>query len=264
LESVYQKQTADWVRSSLPGARVLPVGTVRFWFDAWSDNAQPDGGSAQGMLNQNIPAATWQILVGDRADLAILWLQALGTDAVIVPAKISRETYRDYQHPEKFQGTMPVLHDDHQGTLVYAVPRVHPGIVRVVNAAAIAAVPRISGGDDQVALSNYVAVVENPARAAATLEWDGFDAARIHAKTDAGQAVLVQETWDPSWHAYENGREIPLRVEDKMGFMLIDAPSGEHSIRMQFETPLENRVGEVIFCLTAILTAGLVFHRRIV
>ena len=256
-QSAYQYKLAGWVREHLPGARVLPVGTVRFWFDAWSDNAQPDGGSTQGMLNQNTLVAKYQILVGDRADLAILWLQALGTDAAIVPALASLESYRDYQHPDKFRGILKVLEDDGHGTIIYGVPRVHPGIVRVVDKSAILAVPKISGGD-RPALEKYVAAVENQTQPAATLQWQGFDAAQIQATTAEGQSVLVQETWDPAWHAYENGRDLPLRLEDKMGFMLIDVPAGEHTVRMQFETPLENRVGGIVSALTLLTVLGMV------
>ena len=69
----------------------------------------------------------------------------------------------------------------------------------------------------------------------------------------------MQETWDPAWHAYENGKELPIRMDDKMGFMLIDAPVGDRKIQMRFETPLENRAGQVLFFATAIVIAGLLF-----
>ncbi|MDP9054243.1 MAG: hypothetical protein M3N93_08075 [Acidobacteriota bacterium] len=259
LENAYPYQTIAWVHDHLPGARILPEGTVRFWFDVWSDIPQPDGGSEQGMINQNLPGALWQIHQGDRADLSLLWLQALGTDAVIVPAKVSREYYQDYRYPEKFSGALPVLHDDGQGTVIYAVPRVHPGIARVVDSAAIAAVPPLQGGDDRAALLSYIAAIENPAQPAATLQWQGSDAAVLHARTATGQSVLVQETWDPAWHAYENSRELSVRLEDRLGFMLIDAPPGEHDIHMKFETPLENRVGGGVFFITALILAGLIF-----
>ena len=87
LENQYEYQIARWVHDHLPGERVLPSGTVRFWFDAWFDNPQPDGGSDQGILNQMLPIGKYQITAGDRGDLALLWLEALGTDAVIVPDK---------------------------------------------------------------------------------------------------------------------------------------------------------------------------------
>jgi uncharacterized membrane protein YfhO len=106
-----------------------------------------------------------------------------------------------------------------------------------------------------------VSVVENPAQNSAALTWRGFDEAEIEAKADRGQSVLVEETWDPAWHAYENGKELPVRAGNTMGFMLIDAPQGEHRIRMRFETPLENRAGQVLFVLTGIVMAGLVIRR---
>ena len=66
LESVYAYAVSQWVHNHLPEERVLPAGTVRFWFDVSADNAQPDGGSVQGMSNQILPVASYQILRGNR------------------------------------------------------------------------------------------------------------------------------------------------------------------------------------------------------
>lgn len=264
LENVYEYKTAKWVQDHLPRARVLPSGSVRFWFDAWSDNAQPVGGSDQGTLNQMIPMANWQIFHGDRGDITVLWLQALATDAAIVPGKSSFEHFHEFLHPEKFGSTLPVLYDDQHGTLIYRIPRVRLGIVRVVDRAAIEGVGKIHDVDDAAGLAKYVAVVENPAQSAASLSWRGFDEAQIEANTGPGQSVLVQETWDPAWHAYENGKELPVRTDKTMGFMLIDASEGEHRIHMRFETPLENRAGQILFVLNLIVLGGLMAADRIV
>ena len=121
------------------GSSVLPSGTVRFWYDAWFDLAQQDGGSAQGTENREIPFANYQITAGDRGETAILWMQALGTGAVIVPDRTSPEPYGDYKSPYKFRGLAPVLYDDQHGTVVYRIPRVHPGIGRVVKTSEMAA-----------------------------------------------------------------------------------------------------------------------------
>jgi len=259
-EDVHEYKMAKWVHDHLPGERVLPSGAVRFWFDVWFDNPQADGGSMQGMLNQIIPVATWQITQGDRADQAVLWLQALGTDAIIVPDKTALDPYHDYPKPEKFVG-LPVLFDDRHGTVIYGIPRIHSGIARIVDRAAMNSLAKIQGGDDVAGLAKYVAVVENPAENPARLIWRGFDEAEIDTKTEGGQSVLVQETWDPAWHAYENGKELPIRIEGMMGFVLIDAPDGDHKIRMRFETPLENRAGQVLLVLTGLLIGVLVIFR---
>jgi hypothetical protein len=179
-----------------------------------------------------------------------------------VPDKTSFEPYHDYRIPEKFRGVVPALYDDGHGTVIYEVPRVHPGIARVVDRAAMDGFGTIQAGDDAAGLTRYLAVVENPGQTAATLRWLGFDEAEIEAKAGPGQSVLVQETWDPGWHAWENGTRLPIRTENTMGFMLIDTPEGDHRIRMRFETPLENRAGRVIFVLTGIVMAGLVAARH--
>ena len=64
------------------------------------------------MLNQGLPASSFQILHDDHGENSVLWLQALGTSAVIVPFPNSPENYHDYQHPEKFRALLPVIFDD--------------------------------------------------------------------------------------------------------------------------------------------------------
>ena len=262
VERQYEYQITKWVHEHLPGERVFPSGTVRFWYDAWFDNAQPDGGSMQGMLNQIIPVATYQVLAGSRADLAILWLQALGTDAVIVPGKTSPEPYQDFQQPGKFRGAATALYDDQHGTVVYAVPRVHPGIGRMVSTEAIQSAGKILGGDDRDTLTKYVAVVENPGQPVTSVTWRNTDEADVQAEASTGQSVLLQETYDPAWHAYENGKELTVRADRVMGFTLIDVPAGSHAIHMRFEVPFENRAGQVLFAIAILASIVLLVAGR--
>jgi hypothetical protein len=42
-----------------------------------------------------------------------------------------------------------------------------------------------------------------------------------------------------------------------MSFMLLDVAPGAHNIQMRFETPLENRVGQILFVLSALVIAAL-------
>ncbi|MGH9668320.1 MAG: hypothetical protein ACRD9L_28195, partial [Bryobacteraceae bacterium] len=257
LDEQYQYRIAHWVHEHLPGERVLPAGSVRFWFDAWFDNPQLDGGSAQGVLNRILPTATWQISRGDRGDIAILWLQALGTGAVIVPDKTSFEPYRDYAKPEKFRGLVPALYDDGHGTAIYGIPRRYPGIGRIVDTAAFASAREVSGGGDARALSRYVALVEDPRQGPAPVVWNSFEDFDVQARVERGQSVLLQETYDPAWHAYENGKPLTIRAERVMNFMLLNVSPGDHRIELRFETPLENRVGQIVSLLAIAAVLGL-------
>ncbi len=262
IENQYEYSMGKWVHDHLPGERVLPSGTVRFWFDVWFDNPQMDGGSAQGMLNQTLPDVAYQIPVGERGDIAVAWLQALGTDAVIVPDRTSFEPYHDYHRPEKFRGLVPVLYDDQHGTVIYRIPRRYPGIGRVVETAKIAAIGRLKGGDDLNTLTQYLALVESPEQTPSPVTWSSFDEVDVQAQVSRGQSILLQETYDPAWRAYENGKPLPIHAEPVMSFMLIDVPEGRHIIQLRFETPLENRVGQIISILGFVVALALALSGR--
>ena len=262
LESQYVRQWTRWVETNLPGARILPVGMLRLWFDVWKDNAQMDGGSNQGLLNRQYPAAAWQIRVGARGELARLWLQAAGTDAVIVPEPGSRENYLDFQFPGKFRGVLQELWNDGHNTTIYRVPRVNPGLGRVVDDAQLRAVPPLQGGDDEVGLRRYVAQVERAGQPPVAIQWNGFDHVALSTRTGPGESVLLQQTFDPSWRAQENGRPIPIRPEPIMGFMLLTPGPGQHTIQMEFATPLENRAGQGMFLLGVVVCGWLLYRGR--
>ncbi|MGA3028710.1 MAG: hypothetical protein ABSF98_28550 [Bryobacteraceae bacterium] len=260
VENQYEFLVSKWVHDHLAGQRVEPSGTVRFWFDAWFDLAQQEGGSDQGMENRALPAAEFQITDGGRGETAILWMQALGTDAVIVPDRTSPEPYHDYKTPYKFRDLAPVLYDDRHGTVIYGIPRIYPGIGRVVKSAQMAAIGPVQGGDDVATLARYVAAVENPEQGPTKVTWQSFDEAGLQAHVSAGQAILLQETYDPAWHAYENGRPVPIHMEPVMNFMLLEVPEGNHTIHLAFETPAENLIGRVIAVLGLASILGLIWR----
>jgi len=76
---------------------------------------------------------------------------------------------------------------------------------------------------------------------------------KIKASVADGQSILLQETYDPAWRAYENGKRLAVRKDRVMEFMLIDAGPGDHTIDMRFETPLENRIGLGVAILSLLL-----------
>ena len=71
----------------------------------------------------------------------------------------------------------------------------------------------------------------------------------VRAPIGPGQSLLVQETYDPAWHAWSKGQRLPVR-KDIMGFMLVDAPPGTDTVELLFSTPLENKVGRVLTVLS--------------
>jgi uncharacterized membrane protein YfhO len=83
----------------------------------------------------------------------------------------------------------------------------------------------------------------------------------VHAKVEQGQSILVQETFDPAWQATEGGQNLAVH-RDAMGFMLIDAPPGDGDLRLEFVTPIENRVGRIATFVTLLLLLTMVLFGR--
>jgi hypothetical protein len=195
-------------------------------------------------------------MAGHNSQAAILWLQAMGVDVMYVPGPTSEDTYKDIQHPERFAGVTPLLYDDGQGNALYRIPRRYPARARVVQAARLDARRPPRTTYDAEYLRAYVDVVENGPDSPVTLDRQGTDAMLLRAKLSPGQVILVQETYDPAWQAWSNGQRLPIHA-DAMGFMVIQAPPGEHQVRLAFLMPAENRVGWVLTGISLLLLAVL-------
>jgi hypothetical protein len=259
-QSRVEYRVTDWLWKNMPDARVLSSGTVRFWFDAWHDLAEMGGGSEQGLLNPIVPDSLWEIDAGSDPRFALLWLKAMGVDAMYAAGPKSEEPYKDIQHQERF-ASLPVLFDDAQGNTIWSTGRRYAPRVRVVETAQLAALEAPRNVEDLERLSAYVNLVENGPDSPATLVRQGSDAIVLDARIDNGQSLLVQETWDPAWQASIDGQRLPVR-KDPMGFMVIDPPAGLRSVRLEFTMPLENRVGWGLTALTVLALAGLGIRPR--
>jgi hypothetical protein len=246
----------DWIWKNMPDSRILSSGSVRFWYDAWHDLNEIGGGSDQGILNGRVEPAQWETNLGPAARPSILWMQSMGVDGIYVSDARSQEVFKDFTFPKKFEGALPAAFDDGQGNVIYRVPRRYLPRVRVVDTAQFnaAKVPRFN--DDVDYLQQYVDAIEKGPDAPGTLVRQGTDAMRAHVAVQPGQSVVVQESFDPAWHAWSDGKPVPIR-KDVMGFMVLDPPPGDREIDLAFLTPLENQVGRVVTVLSLLAIAAL-------
>jgi hypothetical protein len=251
-EDRIEYKLTNWMATNLPGARTMATGSVRFWYNAWHDLPQLGGGSEQGTLNQIVNVAYSQITNDPGVESSVHWMQAFGLDAIIVHDEKSREIYHDYVNPRKFTGALPVLFDNHQGDVIYRVPRRYPDLARVVETARVRGLPTIGPIADIDALRTYAEALEKGPESRAVTAWQGLDRMRIQAATMTGQSLIVQVAYDSQWRAQSAGAELLIR-KDALGQMLIETPPGRHDIELRFETPLENQIGKVIATLTALI-----------
>ncbi len=248
-QSRVEYRVSEWLHEHMPESRVYASGSVRFWFDAWHDLAQVGGGSEQGLLNSQVEPAQWEINLGPNAEPSILWLQATGADAVYVADATSQEIFKDFQYPKKFDGRLPVIYDEGRGDRIFRVPRRFPARARVVVTERLNAVGAPRFNDDVETLRAYDDVIEKGPDSPVSLTRQGSDGMLLRAKVEAGQSIVVQESYDPAWHAWSGGTELRLR-KDALDMIVVDAPPGDQGIRLEFLTPLENRIGRAVTGLT--------------
>ena len=249
-------KVSEWAANNLPGARMMPSGSVRFWFDAWHDLPQLGGGSDQGLLNGETDQAQWEINLAPKPEASILWMQCLGVDATFVSDKNSQEMFKDTEYPQKYDGVLSVIFDDHQGNRIFRIPRRYPVLARMVDTERLNATHKPRANDDVEYLQAYADVIEKGPDSPVTLAWQGTDAMSLHADVAPGQSILVQESYDPPWHAWSNGHALPIR-KDALGFMVIDAPPGHQDIYLAFITPLENQIGRFLTALSILAIVAL-------
>ena len=126
-------------------------------------------------------------------------------------------------------------------------------MVRTDRINAVAA-PRFN--DDVENLRAYVDAIEKGPDSPPGVTRIGTDAMTIRAKLEAGQSIVVQQSYDPAWEARSGGQQLRVH-KDAMGMTVIDAPPGEGEIRLEFVSPLENHVGRVVALVAFLAVAGL-------
>jgi hypothetical protein len=212
----------------------------------------------QGLLNPLAAAGQWVATQTPDAESTILWMQALGCDAIYVSNMQSQEEYKDFKYPLKFAGVLPVLYDNHQGDMIFRVPRRYLARARVVQTAKLNAVQGTGSTISPDRLRAYVDAIENGADSPATLKHMGPDIMEVHATIAAGQSIIVQETYDSAWQAWSDGKRVPVH-KDAMNMMMLEVSPGNRDITLAFITPLENQLGRALAALTLVVILTLLW-----
>ncbi len=215
---------AQWMDRNLPGERAFIGDSASFLYNVFTDNPQLRGGHVEFEPNQFINIVAFTIYTdtnaGARAaDTSVFWLKAYGARAIAVSGPETTQYYKAFAHPQKFDGVLPLLWRG-GGDSVYEVPGRSHSLAHVIPSSALVT-RRPADGLDTAPAAAYVAALDDPRYPLASLTWNGFAAAQIHASTAPGQVISFQETYDAGWEAWANGRRMPIR-EDALGMMVIE------------------------------------------
>jgi hypothetical protein len=237
-------QTAKWIEQHLPDQRVMMMGSIGFWANAFTDVPQVGAQPYTTAPNWSQQIATYIIKAGqnpeDRdAAASILWLKAFGAQAVTVPGPRSPEYWKPFANPRKFDGVLPVLWRE-RDTAVYRVSERPFSLAHVLRPSELVHHAPISGLDVGE-LRQFVAAIEDPAAPPATLHWEGNNRAVIQARLQPGEVVSAQITYHPGWHARVNGLQRETRP-DGIGLIALDTGcTGDCRIVLDYDGGAELR-----------------------
>jgi hypothetical protein len=261
-EKTVESRVSTWIGQSLPGVRVMLPGSIAQWADAFAPIQQVGGNSWSMPFNKGQELALASIYKGandkeEDARNSLAWARAFGAGAIAVSNAESEEFWKPFAHPDKFDGKLPVLLSDH-GVTIYRIPQRTAGLAHVVpKSAVIERMP--SGPGDIASLERYDAALDNPALPAADFQWIGRNQIRIHTTTAPGQAVSIQVSEHPGWHAAINGRSATIH-RDGLGLMWLDPGSaGPCEIELNYDGGFELRACRDLSAIAIFIAALLLF-----
>ena len=248
-------------------SRAFVAAQAGTWLNVFSDTPQMNSGHDPFNPNWVEAIAAYTIYSGQNAgahdaEISTLWLKAFGCHAIYVPGPKSRLSNHPFEHPEKFDGVLPVLWHEEDDT-IYAVPQRTRSLAHVVPEDAIVK-HRPVNGLDIGETTRYVAALDDPTLPASEMIWRSPSEGHVHTTLRPGQALSVQVTYDKGWVALANGHPAKI-TRDGIGLTEIQPPcDGDCDIDFIFDGGLERRICRILSegVLVGTLLGGYVAFRK--
>jgi hypothetical protein len=229
---------ARWLADRHPQGRIFASGGLRFRLNSWFELAQVGGGFETGLRNRMPLDLAFHVRTGRslrpgrEPQDALLELQALGVEYVVVHGPKSQEYYRDYAHPEWLAAVLPAVWREADDAVYALPPRPLAHAIRPED------LPGDDAGSHPDRLERYVAALSD------TLHTRWLDTTRltIDGPVPAGAIVAVQVNADPGWQAWQDSRRIPV-AQDRLGFVTLHAtPAAATHIELRYRGTSEQRI----------------------
>ncbi len=238
-------KTAQWIDANLRGKRVYVPGATSFFLQDFTTTAQLGGGFENGVTNSKIRDAMFSICVGAPPvppGLNLLWLKALGVQAIAYGGEDSGEHYKPMRHPEEW-ATLETLWRD-GGDAIGRVPQRSASLARVITRR------------DLANIESYVAALEDASLPLADWVWTSQHSGVARAKLEPHHLVSIQESYAPGWHAIVNGKRLAVAA-DALGLMLVEPQcTGDCTIKLIYDGGAERQLAIAASFFTMLAMAG--------
>ena len=93
-----------------------------------------------------------------------------------------------------------------------------------------------------VEIERYVAALDDPSLPAAEFQWEGRNRIRIHTTAKPGQAIAIQVSYHPGWHATSGNRHLQVR-KDGLGLIWLRPEcNGPCEVQLEYDGGWELRL----------------------
>lgn len=256
VRETIEYQVAAWLAANLPEGRIFAPGTIGQWMNAFTAQQQFGGGSYPTIptlpIQFAIDGIPW-VGTSDSVELATLWLQAYGVDAMVVPGPGSPEYWKPFRFPAQFVGALPLLWRQ-RDTSIYAVPRIRSGLAHVIPESSIVQkTPESLSDTGQIRA--YAAQLQNLANPPAEWRWIDNNHGRIRTRMAPGDVISLQITYRAGWKATTDGRPVAI-VPDGLAQMAIHAGcSGPCEVDLSYDGGWEDKGLRIVSLATILGTA---------
>lgn len=260
LSQTAEYDIAGWLNQHVDrskGERVFAAGNYSFYLNYFTDIWQLRGGLYQAKTHFWPEHIYFQLVNGKDSRITEAWLKIANIKYAVINTAASRELYKEFKHPEKFQ-SLPVAYQN-QGDTIYEIS--HSGPAKVVNLDWMSTYRPPVKADDKEPLFAYEQWLDQAAPADFTmLDNDHY---QVSAEVQPRQGILVQMTYDTGFRAKSDRGKIGIRP-DPLGFMvLVPAEAGPQTITVSRRTKISTIAGYAI----TVTTIGMLIwaqkgHRR--
>lgn len=252
LTRTIEYRAAMWAQQNLDGVRIMMPGSIGMWANTFTSIQQFGGESwsmAYNPIQQRGVDAVYAAAESRELDaqFSVAWLKAYGVGAVCVSGPHSPEFAKSFSHPDKFEGVLSALWRE-SDTTIYQAPQRTTTLAHVIPEGAILDRPPAGPGDIR-GLAHLAAALDDPSLPLVDFRWDGRN--RIHIRANAGprEAVFVQVSYHPGWHAAAGSRRLEL-FRDGLGLMWFrPGCNGACDIELRYDGGWELRLCRLVSIL---------------
>lgn len=115
-------EISHWLEEHVPeGTRAYVSGNYAFWLNYFTDVPQVRGALDQSAVHPWAKHASYQIYHGESGEISIAWAKIMNVKYVVVNTLTSRNPFKDYLYPGKFNGLLEPVYEK-KGDIIYEVP----------------------------------------------------------------------------------------------------------------------------------------------